>query len=73
MRELLTKYKIPTYFGIVGFILGSLGALYCNYEVIGMYEWLPWWHVLIAAALLAFGFFASLFISKRGKPAAETT
>jgi putative membrane protein len=67
MKFLLTKYKMATYFGIVGFILGSLIALYYNYEVIWMYGSLPWWHIVIAAALLLLGFFVSFWLARYGK------
>jgi putative membrane protein len=67
MKFLLGKYKMATYYGIIGFILGSLVALYCNYEVVWMYGSLPWWHILIAAALLILGCLASFALARYGK------
>ncbi len=67
MKFLLGKYKLATYFGIIGFILGSLVALYYNYEVVGMYGSLPWWHILIAAALLILGGLVSLWLARYGR------
>ena len=67
MKFLLQKYKLATYFGIIGFILGSLFALYYNYEVVWMYSSLPWWHMPIAVALLALGIVSSLALAKYGK------
>jgi putative membrane protein len=67
MKFLLGQYKLATYFGIIGFILGSLVALYYNYEVVGMYGSLPWWHILIAAGLLILGGLVSLWLARYGK------
>jgi len=67
MKFLLDKYKLATYFGIIGFIMGSIIALYFNYEVVWMYESLPWWHIPIAIALLAVGFYGSHLLAKYGK------
>lgn len=66
MKFLLDKYKLATYFGIIGFILGSIVALYVNFEVMWMYDALPWWHIPIAFVLLLLGFFGSLMLSKYG-------
>jgi uncharacterized membrane protein len=48
MKFLLEKHKLTTYFGIIGFIIGSVLALYFNYEVVWMYSSLPWWHIPVA-------------------------
>lgn len=73
MRFLLIKYKIATYFGIFGFILGSLVALYYNHEVVWMYGFFQWWHIPIAIILLALGYLGSFAIAKYGhKPPKET-
>ncbi len=67
MKFLLARFKTATYFGILGFILGSLIALYYNYEVVDMYIGLPWWHILIAAVLFILGGAASLLLSRYGQ------
>ena len=67
MKFLLEKHKLTTYFGIIGFIIGSVLALYYNYEVVWMYSSLPWWHIPIALALLALGFLGSHLLSKYGE------
>jgi putative membrane protein len=67
MQFLLDKYKTATYFGIIGFILGSLIALYYNYEVVGMYASLPWWHIPIAISFLALGIISSLAVARYGE------
>ncbi len=67
MKFLLEKHKLRTYFGIIGFIIGSVLALYFNYEVVWMYSSLPWWHIPVAVALLALGFLGSHLLSKYGE------
>lgn len=37
MTILLNKHRISTYFGIIGFIIGSLFVLYFNYEIYNYY------------------------------------
>ena len=37
MTLLLNKHRISTYFGIIGFIIGSLFVLYFNYEIYNYY------------------------------------
>jgi putative membrane protein len=67
MKFLLSKYKAATYFGILGFIIGSLVSLYYNYEVVWMYGFSPWWHYLIAAFLFIGGIAISYTLVRYGK------
>jgi len=73
MKTLLTKYQKTTYFAIMGFVLGSLVALYYNYEVVPAYGVTPWWHIPIALFLLTLGIFVSYLMAKLGRPHTETT
>lgn len=58
MSYLLKKRLVPTYYGIIGFICGSLFAIFYNYDVINnnYYSTLgQWWQILLMVLFLIFG------------------
>ena len=73
MSFLLKKYHDITFYGIIGFIIGSTIALFCNYEIVdyykiwasGSYVFMPMWlEILLGIILLIGGFFITYFIGK---------
>ncbi len=80
MSVLLRKYKNSTFFGIIGFILGSIVVLFFNYESVNYYKYwlgmslpeyvkvnpnLPWWvEVIIGVAVIALAAFGSYQLVK---------
>ena len=75
MSVLLAKAHDSTFFGIIGFIIGSVFVLFCNYDTINYYKtWLhqpvaehvkvnpllPWWvELIIGICLIALAAFGS--------------
>lgn len=65
MNHLLNKSRVSTFYGIIGFILGSLIAIFFNHEIYSYYQtWgvntLPiWLEVILGFCLLVGGIFAS--------------
>ena len=62
MGYLLNKHRVPTYYGIIGFILGSLVTLYINQDIWSYYQlwsggnyYLPIWLEIILSVLLLAG------------------
>lgn len=70
MAKLLEKYHDGTFFAIIGFIIGSVGVLFFNYDIVNYYKhWLgmeipasvkinpllPWWVEIIIGAILILG------------------
>jgi hypothetical protein len=51
--------------GVFGFIIGSLVAIFYNYEIVPIYEGISWWMVLIATITLIFGVYVSLEMNRR--------
>ena len=73
MSFLLKKFHDITFFGIIGFIIGSTFALFCNHEIVeyyqvwatGNYIFIPSWLEIIIGVLLGIcGFAATFFISR---------
>ena len=71
MSFLLKKYRRITFYGIIGFIIGSTIALYCNYEIVNYYKmwaegkqgYLPMWaEIVIGVVLLAIGVVSTYLI-----------
>ncbi len=74
MAYLLKKHHVPTFYGIVGFILGSIIAIFYNNEIISSnyYDTLKdTWQIILAAVLLIGGIIGSLFVSKLGSKNAK--
>lgn len=76
MHHLLKKYRSQTYYGIIGFIVGSLIALFVNngtFEYFanwsaGTYVLLPMvWEIILAIVLLIGGFNLSFWIIRYNK------
>lgn len=76
MSFLLKKFRIITFYAIIGFIIGSTITLYFNYEIYsyyqvwstGAYVWMPAYvEIPIAAVLLVGGMFASYQLVKVGR------
>ncbi|MCH5171396.1 MAG: DUF368 domain-containing protein [Erysipelotrichales bacterium] len=70
MKYLLNKHKVPTFFAILGFIVGSVFSVYYNHEVFneGYYNILiknPWQFALVIA-MLAIGIALALVMDKLG-------
>lgn len=73
MSFLLKKFHDITFFGIVGFIIGSTFALFFNYEIVsyyhvwaaGSYIFIPCWLEIILGILLGIGGFAITFFISR--------
>lgn len=64
MSYLLHKHRRITFYGIIGFIIGSTIALFCNYEIVTYYQmwaagnqgYMPMWlEILIGVILFAAG------------------
>ena len=80
MTVLLRKYKNSTFFGIIGFILGSIVVLFFNYESVNYYKYwlglslpeyvkvnpyLPWWvEVIIGVSVIVLAAFGSYQLVK---------
>ena len=73
MSFLLKKYHDITFYGIIGFIIGSTITLFCNYEIVdyykiwasGSYVFMPMWlEIILGIILLIGGFFITYFIGK---------
>ena len=63
MRYLLSKYRLVTFYAIIGFVIGSTAALFFNYEIYAYYiAWAPSkyiWEIPVAIVLLIGGLIAS--------------
>ena len=80
MSKLLEKHHDATFFAIMGFIIGSIGVLFFNYDIFNYYKFwagqplpasvvikplLPWWaEILIGLVLIAGCAFASYKLVK---------
>jgi putative membrane protein len=65
MKWLLTHYRNEVNLAVFGFILGSLVAIFYNYEMIPVYENLNLIMVILALITLASGVWISLELNKR--------
>jgi uncharacterized membrane protein len=65
MKWLLTHYRNEVNLAVFGFILGSLIAIFYNYEMIPVYENLNLIMVIFALITLASGVWISLELNKR--------
>lgn len=73
MSFLLKKYHDITFYGIIGFIIGSTIALFCNFEIVsyykiwagGTYVFIPMWlEILLGLILGILGFIGTFLIGK---------
>lgn len=68
MKYLLTKHRLTTYYGIMGFIVASVITLYINYDIGKYYQtWgsLKWYvEVIIAVFMLLIGIAIAYFLLK---------
>lgn len=70
MKFFLTKYRIPTYFVLLGFIVGSIFACFVNGDIKTSYViFSPWtsaslWTIIVSVVLLVSGFVLSYFLLK---------
>lgn len=71
MSYLLNKHRRITFYGIIGFIIGSTIALFCNYEIVSYYQmwaagkqgYLPMWlEILIGVVLFSIGVICTYLI-----------
>jgi putative membrane protein len=65
MKWLLTHHRSEVNLAVFGFILGSLVAIFYNYEMIPVYESLNLIMVIIGLLTLALGIWISLELNKR--------
>ena len=61
MKFLLQNHKVPTYFGILGFILASVVGIYANGAY---YQNITYVDVILAIIFMIAGFFASFYLAK---------
>jgi putative membrane protein len=59
MAFLLKRYRTAVNLGVFGFILGSLVAIYFNYEIVSAYASLTWWQGLLAVTTITVGYVSS--------------
>lgn len=70
MSYLLNKHHRITFYGIIGFVIGSTLALFFNYEIVSYYQiwmnnkyvFIPMWLEIIIGLLLAAGGFVLTFL-----------
>jgi len=57
MAFLLARFRTGTFYAIIGIILGSIVAIYYNYEINNYYATMGirWWEILIASVALVVG------------------
>ena len=69
MALVLAKYRVSTFYMIIGVIIGSIISMFYNFETVSYYGLVGfrWWEILLAGILLAFGIAVSLKISKLGE------
>ena len=65
MKTLFERYRTQVLLGVFGFIIGSLVAIFYNYEIVPIYDGISWWMVLIATITLIFGVYVSLEMNRR--------
>jgi len=65
MKWLLTHHRSEVNLAVFGFILGSLVAIFYNYEMIPVYESINLIMVIIGLLTLALGIWISLELNKR--------
>lgn len=68
MSHVLAKHRVATFYVTIGIVLGSLVAMYFNFDVVTYYKEIGfrWWEVLLAGVFLAVGVALSMKISKLG-------
>ena len=69
MAALLSKYRIGTFYAIIGIIFGSLVAIYFNFEIYEYYVTVGfrWWEVLLAGLALVIGGAVSYMFVRLGR------
>lgn len=82
MKILFAKYKLITYYGIIGFVIGSLVSLYINGDIMAYYNnwanpifntWMPMWaELVVGIILLALGTFASYMLVRYSRKHKES-
>lgn len=82
MKVLFAKYKLITYYGIIGFVIGSLISLYINGDIMAYYNnwanptfntWMPMWaEIVVGVVLLALGAFGSYMLVRYSRKQKES-
>ena len=82
MKVLFAKYRIATYYAIIGFVVGSLVSLYINGDMMAYYTnwanptfttWMPMWaEMIVAAILLVAGTIASYMLVRYSRKHKES-
>ncbi len=63
MGYLLKNFKTATFYGIIGFVIGSLFSLFYNFEIVEYYNLgITWWEWLLTAILFIGGLSLSYYI-----------
>jgi uncharacterized membrane protein len=65
MKWLLTRYRTELNLAVFGFILGSLVAIFYNYEMMPVYDQLTLVMMIIGLITLVMGIWISLRLNKR--------
>jgi putative membrane protein len=65
MKWLLTNYRQDVNLAVFGFILGSLVAIFYNYEMVPVYEQLDVFMIVLGVITLTLGGYISLELNKR--------
>lgn len=65
MKWLLTRYRTEVNLAVFGFILGSLVAIFYNYEMVEVYAQFTWWMGVLGIGTLGLGVWLSLELNKR--------
>lgn len=81
MKYLLEKHRVATYYGIIGFVLGSLISLYSNGDIFAYYNnwinptfntWMPMWlEIVVGIVLLSLGAFGSYMLVRYSRKQKE--
>lgn len=82
MKILFAKYRLATYYAIIGFVVGSLVSLYINGDIMAYYNnwsnptiktWMPMWaELVVGIILLALGTFASYMLVRYSRKHKES-
>ena len=62
MKNLLSKHRVTTFYGILGLILGSLVSMFINSSIYPLYPTLPVWDYVVGSILFVVCAFISYFL-----------